>query len=141
MLAVMGESAGENLAAGRCECGGVSYVVAGPLRAVWNCHCHRCRRFTGHHMAVTASSLDRVSFISDSTLTWYSPDPSVEYGFCSTCGSSLFWRAAAQPGHLSICAGSIDPPTGLRTTTAWWMAEHGDYHTPEPNVSEFDHDA
>ncbi|HEX2785726.1 MAG TPA: GFA family protein [Ilumatobacteraceae bacterium] len=133
-------SVGKN-ASGRCECGGVSYVVDGPLRSVWNCHCHRCRRFTGHHMAASASLPDRVRFISDSTLTWYSPDPSVAYGFCSTCGSSLFWRAAAQPDHLSICAGTLEQPTGLHTSSAWWMAEHGDYHTPEPDLIDFEYEA
>lgn len=92
-------------------------------------------------MAATASLPDRVRFISDSTLTWYSPDPSVAYGFCSTCGSSLFWRAAAQPDHLSICAGTLEQPTGLHTSSAWWMAEHGDYHTPEPDVIDFEYEA
>ena len=135
------ESETEQRASGRCECGGVSYTVKGPLRSVWNCHCHRCRRFTGHHMAATGSSPGNVRFASDSTLTWYSPDPSVAYAFCSRCGSSLFWRAAARPDHLSICAGTLDEPTGLRTSHAWWMAEHGDYHTPEPDVEEFAQDA
>jgi ketosteroid isomerase-like protein len=92
-------------------------------------------------MAATGSSAGMVRFTSDTTLTWYSPDPNVAYAFCSTCGSSLFWRAAAQPDHLSICAGTLDQPTGLQTSTAWWTAEHGDYHTPEPNVTEFEHDS
>ncbi len=91
-------------------------------------------------MAATGTSPDMVTFISDESLTWYSPDPTVEYGFCSTCGSSLFWRAASEPGHLSICAGTLDQPTGLRTKGAWWMAEHADYHTPEPHVTNFDYD-
>jgi hypothetical protein len=134
------ESAMEQRASGRCECGGVSYTVVGPLRSVWNCHCHRCRRFTGHHMAATGSSPDMVRFTSTTTLTWYAPEPSVAYAFCSTCGSSLFWRAATRPDHLSICAGTLDQPTGLRTSSAWWMAEHADYHTPEPNVNEFEYD-
>jgi hypothetical protein len=92
-------------------------------------------------MAATASSPDRVRFINDATLTWYSPDPSVAYGFCSTCGSSLFWRDTARPDHLSICAGTLDQPTGLMTSSAWWMAEHGDYHTPEPNVGNFEYES
>lgn len=91
-------------------------------------------------MAATGTSPANVRFTSDATLTWYSPDPSVGYGFCSTCGSSLFWRAADEPNHLSICAGALDQPTGLRTSSAWWMSEHADYHTPEPDVQEYEHD-
>jgi len=92
-------------------------------------------------MAATAASPGSIRFISDATLRWYSPDPTVAYGFCSACGSSLFWRSIERPDHLSICAGALDQPTGLRTTSAWWMTEHGDYHTPEPNVDEFGRDA
>src|SRR6516164_7818396 len=44
-------------ASGRCLCGAVSFQVFGDLRDVFNCHCHRCRRFTGHHMAATAADV------------------------------------------------------------------------------------
>jgi len=91
-------------------------------------------------MAGTASPVSVIRFTNDATLKWYSPDPAVAYGFCATCGSSLFWRATSRPEHMTICAGTLDQPTGLRTSSAWWMAEHGDYHTPEPDVDEYEHD-
>ena len=91
-------------------------------------------------MAGTASPVGVIRFTNDATLKWYSPDPAVAYGFCATCGSSLFWRATARPEHMTICAGTLDQPTSLRTSSAWWMAEHGDYHTPEPDVDEYEHD-
>jgi hypothetical protein len=53
---------------GRCLCGAVTYRVTGLLRDVYNCHCHRCRRFTGHHMAATAADVTEVS-IHDSAGT------------------------------------------------------------------------
>jgi hypothetical protein len=125
---------------GRCECAAVRYRVDGELRDVFDCHCARCRRFTGHHMAATAAHVDCVTIDDDGALTWYSPDPTVQYGFCGRCGSSLFWRAHADREKLCITAGSIDQPSGLRTTAAWWMAEHGDYHTPQPGLVEHSHD-
>lgn len=124
---------------GRCNCGGVEFL-ADELRPVINCHCHRCRRFSGHHLAATKTERARVVFRADSTLRWWSPDPSVAYGFCRECGSSLFWTAHEQPESLTICAGVLDQPTGLTTASAWWMAEHGDYHTPEPGVREIERD-
>jgi hypothetical protein len=120
-------------------CGAVQYTVAGPLRDVWNCHCHRCRRFTGHHMAGTRADRTDVTITGDS-LRWWDPDGSCAYGFCGECGSSLFYTAADRPQFLVICAGTLDQPTGLRTTTAWWMAEHGDYHSPAPGLTEHDRD-
>jgi hypothetical protein len=55
--------------------------------------------------------------------------PGAEYGFCRTCGASLFWRADATPDEISICAGTLDPPTGLTTVEAWWVSQASDYFT------------
>ena len=120
-------------------CGGVTYEIAGEIREVWNCHCNRCRQFTGHHMAATRALATDVTITGD-TLTWYSPEPTVAYGFCQRCGSSLFWRTQARPEFVSVCAGPLAQPTGLHTTTAWWMAEHADYHTPVAGLNEHEYD-
>ena len=116
------------MSSGSCACGAVRYVVDGPLRDVYNCHCDRCRRVTGHHMAATATTSDRLSVSGSEHLRWWSPDDSVGYGFCMTCGSTLFWRVTASPSHVSIAAGTLDSPTGLVTTKAWWCETASDYH-------------
>lgn len=116
-------------ARGRCLCGAISFQVFGPLRDVYNCHCGRCRRFTGHHMAATATDLADLDVDDpDSNLRWYFPVEQSGYGFCSECGSSLFWRSRATPARISICAGTLEPPTGIRTVQAWWTSEASDYH-------------
>jgi hypothetical protein len=124
----MSESGGAQ--EGRCLCGAVTYVVSGPLREVINCHCHRCRRWTGHHMAATSAA--EVDISVDGQLSWFRPDEHAAYGFCSGCGSSLFWQASDNPTSWSICAGTLDPPTHLRTVEAWWVSEASDYHTRPP---------
>ena len=134
------QAARDGVHTGRCECGGVRYRVEGPLRDVYNCHCHRCRRITGHHMAATAAPRSRVTLLAQGTLRWWEPDETVGYGFCGTCGSTLFWRAQSSPDLLRIAAGTLDPPTGLRTTKAVWVAEASDYHHRPDGVEEFDHD-
>lgn len=123
-------------ATGRCLCGSVSFTVTGELREVINCHCHRCRRFTGHHMASTAAGTADVE-ITDaaSSLRWFYPVPEAGYGFCQDCGSSLFWQSGTTPERISICAGTLDPPTHLRTVQAWWTDEASDYHV-RPSVPE-----
>jgi hypothetical protein len=65
----------------------------------------------------------------DSSLRWYYPAPEAGYAFCQECGSSLFWRSQAAAGRISICAGTLEPPTGLRTVQAWWTSEASDYYT------------
>lgn len=122
---------------GGCACQGVRYVIDGPARSVANCHCEPCRRITGHHMAATAADVEHVRFESDSTLRWYDSTATVQYGFCATCGSTLFWRASDKPTHLSITAGTLDQPTGLTTTISLFGAEAGDYHRLDDSVDTF----
>jgi hypothetical protein len=92
-------------------------------------------------MAATACHPRNLVFASDATLAWYSPDDTVQYGFCNRCGSSLFWRAHAIADKICITAGTLDQPTGLRTTRAWWVAEAGDYHDRSPGLEEFDYES
>jgi hypothetical protein len=116
-------------ATGRCLCGAVSFRVDGPLRNVLDCHCHRCRRFTGHYLAATgAAASDVVVRDPEQLVTWFHPVPEAGYAFCARCGSSLFWQGLDHPEQLSICAGALDQPTGLQTRAAWWVSEAGDYY-------------
>ena len=119
---------------GQCLCGAVSYVVTGDLRPVVNCHCERCRRFTGHHMAATSAAVADLVITGEDALGWFAV-PGAEYGSCRTCGSSLFWRSTETPDRWSICAGTLDPPTHLTTVEAWWVSHASDYAT-RPDLPE-----
>ena len=94
---------------GHCLCGGVSYVIEGPRRPVWNCHCDRCRRWTGHFMAATNCEHDDLRLTADETLTWHHPadDPNVAYGFCRNCGGSLFWKVVEPPCGRAVRADTL----------------------------------
>jgi hypothetical protein len=129
---------GASRADGRCLCGGIRYSVVGELADVINCHCERCRRFTGHHMAATSARLRDIDVNdTDSLLRWFFPVPEAGYAFCSRCGSSLFWQSAEDTENWSICAGTLDPPTGLSTRQAWWVSQASDYHS-RPDLPELD---
>ena len=69
-------------------CGAVQFDITGELRPVVNCHCFRCRQWSGHYWAATAVAADDLAITDAGTLTWFSPADGVEYGFCSRCGSS-----------------------------------------------------
>ncbi len=89
-------------------------------------------------MAATATDAGALKIEDrDANLRWYYPAQEAGYGFCKECGSSLFWQSPATPGRISICAGTLDPPTGLRTVQAWWSSEASDYHT-RPQLKELD---
>lgn len=125
--------------AGSCLCGGVRYRVNGALRDVLDCHCVRCRKVTGNFMAASGALRRNIAFDADESLTWFAPadDPNVEYGFCSTCGASLFWRVVDQgtaPAHWSICAGPLDDATGLRTEAIWFSDHAAEHSHLDPGV-------
>ncbi len=124
---------------GRCACGAVSYEARGELRDVVNCHCDRCRRVTGHFMAATASADTDLVVAGAVSLRWWEAAPGVRYGFCGTCGSTLFWRAEGAD-RTSVAAGTLDPPTGLTTTAAWYVADASDYHRLDHSLAERAHE-
>jgi hypothetical protein len=113
------------VSAGGCLCGRVRYRVNGPLRDVVGCHCGQCRRASGHHVAATSAARDAVTI--DGPVTWYESSPGVRRGFCGTCGSNLFW-AGPDPARISIFAGTLDAPTGLRMAGHIFVADKGDYY-------------
>lgn len=81
-------------------------------------------------MAATSADLTDLTVHDDATLRWFEASAGVFYGFCSTCGSTLFWRNDDEPERWSITAGTLDVPTGLDTTLSIWTAEASDYHGP-----------
>ena len=113
-------------ASGGCLCGGVRYQVSGPLRDVVWCHCGRCLRTHGHAAAYSACAHADLALVREETLRWYEADDRAR-GFCSRCGGSLFWRAEGRD-TISIAAGTLDRPTGLRTVAHIYTRDHADYY-------------
>jgi hypothetical protein len=122
-------------ATGGCLCGAIRYEIRGPLRDVVVCHCNRCRRVHGHVAAYTTCAQSDLLFLEATTLRWYEQDERAR-GFCGTCGASLFWRAADRDS-ISIAAGTLDPPTGLRTIAEIFTRDPGDYYDIVGDVERF----
>jgi len=120
---------------GGCLCGAVRYEVAGPLRDVVECHCEMCRRTHGHIGAYTAASKESLRITESRGLKWYASSSFARRGFCSECGGSLFWERTS--GELiSIAAGTLDGPTGLRTTLQIFVASAGDYYPLRSDIPQ-----
>ena len=98
----------KNQITGSCACGMIRFRITGELRNVLNCHCDPCRHWTGHFMAGTSTKIENFFFESDSTLTWWNRTEEVKYGFCSNCGSSLFWEDKGRDKIRAITAGTLD---------------------------------
>ena len=118
---------------GKCLCGGVQYVVTGPLRGVIACHCSQCRRTSGHYAAMTSALSKDIELTSSSSLIWYRSSPTAERGFCSTCGSNLFWREFGS-NTTSITAGTLDTPTDIAMEQHIFVADKSDYYTLDDDL-------
>src|ERR1700722_6851207 len=113
-------------ATGSCLCGAVRYLVRGALRDVLICHCQLCQRMNTHVGAYAACAVSDLELLSARTLRWYRSSPKARRGFCSKCGSALFWEPTP-PTHISISAGSLNRPTGLRIKEHILLDQKGDY--------------
>ena len=119
---------------GGCLCGAVRYTVAGPLRDVVACHCSQCRKTSGHFVAASSAPAAAVSLAHDTGLTWYRSSKEAERGFCKVCGGNLFWRRLGSD-EISIMAGTLDAPTGLRIAQHIFVADKSDYYTLDDGVT------
>lgn len=115
---------------GSCLCGAVRYEVSGPLRPVIACHCIQCRKTSGHHVAATSAVREDIAV--EGEVTWFHSSDAARRGFCGTCGSNLFWDGAGE--NLSIFAGTLDAPTGLKLAGHIYCDAKGDYYEIEGDL-------
>jgi hypothetical protein len=90
-------------------------------------------------MAATAAATSDITIDGDG-LKWYDATDQVQYGFCGECGSTLFWRTTRRPDSISIAAGTLSPPTGLKTTTAIYTDFGSDYHNYDMTLDSYRED-
>lgn len=123
----------DKVTTGGCQCGRVRYEIRGPLRNIIACHCIQCRRTSGHFVAATACRRPAFTLVRAETLKWYVAVPGFQRGFCSDCGSSLFFEEVGGE-RVSIAAGSLDEPQGLKMVAHIFASEAGDYYDIDDSV-------
>jgi hypothetical protein len=112
---------------GSCLCGGVRFKTTGKLRDVVACHCSQCRKQTGLYYAATNVLVGGLAIEGEERITWYRGSSSARRGFCSVCGSAMFWVADGAD-EISIMAGLLDEPTELKLTHHIYCADKGDFY-------------
>lgn len=122
---------------GSCLCGAVRIEVAGELPEADACHCASCRKFSGHFFVSTDVPRSRVTIQGQEQLSWFRSSQKARRGFCSICGSSLFWDAPEQ-GWIGIALGAFDEPTGTRIACHVHTAEKSDYYVIDDEAPQFE---
>ena len=107
-----------------CSCGRLRIACDGEPDIVSLCHCLDCQRRTGSAFGVQAwfaedrvslpnGEIERHTSVADS-------GGSVHYGFCRSCGSTVFWRADKQPGKIAVAVGAFADPTFPAPARSIW---------------------
>ncbi|HEY1631222.1 MAG TPA: GFA family protein [Rhizomicrobium sp.] len=108
-------------------CGTVRFTVAGDLPPPDACHCTACRKTSGHYFVSTDVPRGAVIIEGGDKVTWFQSSEKARRGFCSVCGSSLFWDPL-QRDWIGIAMGAFDKPTGTHLHIHIFVADKGDYY-------------
>lgn len=122
---------------GSCECQGVVFELTGELRDVVFCHCSQCRKTSGHYWAATQVSKGNLNLIKATSLSWYKSSDKARRGFCSVCGSSMFYERKGID-KISVSAGSLEIPTSLDRMRHIYVASKGDYYDISDDLPQFE---
>ncbi len=122
---------------GSCECQGVMFELTGELRDVVFCHCSQCRKTSGHYWAATQVSKGNLNLIKATSLSWYDSSDKARRGFCSVCGSSVFYERKGID-KISVSAGSLEIPTSLDRMRHIYVASKGDYYDISDDLPQFE---
>jgi hypothetical protein len=112
---------------GSCLCGAISFETQASLESNDACHCRQCRKQSGHYFASTDVPRESLQIQGSDQLSWYHSSERVRRGFCSLCGSSLFWDPIGRD-VIAIAMGAFDTPTGTRLAKHIFVADKGDYY-------------
>lgn len=123
---------------GSCLCGGVTIRVEGELEHQPEaCHCVQCRKQSGNFLTAVNVRKSRLTITGEDNVGWYRSSGKVERGFCSMCGSVLFW-APDMEGYewIAVAMGLFDEPTGTRLRKHTFVGEKGDYYDLDDGVPQ-----
>jgi hypothetical protein len=112
---------------GSCLCGAVTFEVVGALPPPDACHCRQCRKQSGHFFASTDVPRASLTITGGGTLAWFQSSERVRRGFCSVCGSTLFWDPIFKD-RIGIAMGAFDTPTQTHLGVHIFVADKGDYY-------------
>lgn len=96
---------------GHCLCGAVRITARNASDKVDACHCGMCRRWCGGPLMEIDCGTD-VSIDGEEHITVFDSSPWAERGFCSVCGTNLFYRLKDSREH-QVLVGLFDDNDNL----------------------------
>ena len=95
---------------GGCLCGAVRFSVEPPTLFCCHCHCAWCRRAHGAAFVTWFGARDDAFSVTGDALRWYRSSEKSQRGFCSTCGTTMFFRSTLAPNETHVALACADEP-------------------------------
>jgi hypothetical protein len=125
---------------GGCQCGAVRFRTAALIDNAHICHCRMCQKAAGNYFAALVSTPKSELQWTRGTPARFRSSADVERGFCSACGTPLFF----DPLHsedIGLMIGALDKPQSIKPISQDsiesrmpWFAEIA--QVPESGTSE-----
>lgn len=111
---------------GKCLCGSVVLEVEYSSNEIAACHCNMCRNWAGGPM-LSIDCADSVKISDEKSVTRYSSSDWAERGFCTKCGTHLFYYLkSANQYHLPI--GLLKTDNDFKFTHQIFIDEKPEYY-------------
>ena len=113
---------------GQCLCGEIQLKLNAVKPEVGVCHCKMCRQWSGSsYMSIEAGQSFEIS--ESESLSIYDSSDWAQRGFCSKCGTHLFYRLKESNDH--------DFPVGLFEDTNDLVLDHEIFIDRKPTFFNF----
>lgn len=127
-----------SMLSGSCLCSAVTIQVTSEFEHQPEaCHCSMCRKQSGHFLAAVNVKRDALTVRGGDHVTWYQSSEKVRRGFCSICGSTLFWAPTIENyDFTAVAMGLFASPTGLHLSKHTFVGDKGDYYEISDGITQ-----
>lgn len=125
---------------GSCFCGAIGFTAKLPSKWCAHCHCSMCRKTHGAGY-VTWVGFDRNQVTltqGEVQLAWFDSSEDAQRGFCTNCGSSLFFRSERWAGELHVALGCMDDAIDRQPQANVFFDKHVDWMPIDDDLKTVD---
>lgn len=126
---------------GRCQCGGVQYIVLAEPLMVVACHCKQCQILSTSAFSITAV-MNATDVVFDGEMAdWQRMADSGNIAaakFCPVCGNRIYHYNPAVPDIIKLKPSGLDDTTLIRPTVHAWVSEKQAWYQIPAGVQVFD---
>ncbi|MES2823807.1 MAG: GFA family protein [Pseudomonadota bacterium] len=111
---------------GSCLCGKIQFEIQALLPDLANCHCSMCQKFHGAAYATygTVTPENFKWLAGEAMIKTYVSSATAERGFCSHCGSSIYYKLRKEGSGYEIALGVLDDePNYPVNANIYWSAK------------------